>query len=161
MIDFSTLVDWGYWFKLLVLWGIPCIIIHEAGHYLMFMANGVKRPKMELHWWGVSIGKPEYTFMYSPLDNVSICIGGILTGAIYTKVLFPEFWLVYIFMCAIDLLQVYVGITWAFKYKLKYSYGDTNILENQDTIKEFTELRKNIPEEKLYKPKVRKNAIQQ
>ena len=90
MFDFSWLIF------------IPVLIIHELGHYIMYLLNGYK-PSVKFHWWGVEIGNDIF-YKLNPSELFIVTFSGVMFG--FFPLLFfgsYEFFLIYLVMCSIDI----------------------------------------------------------
>jgi len=56
------------------------LLFHEAGHYITFVLNGVRRPTIKLHWWGVTVGTEEQMNTLTLKEIVDVYLAGIVIG---------------------------------------------------------------------------------
>jgi len=86
---------------------IIAVIIHELGHYLSYLALGVK-PDIKITWYGaILIGENVYA-KFIPIQAYLVSVSGILWGAVvlmYFNVS-AEMWLVYFLVSMIDLTNI-------------------------------------------------------
>jgi len=112
MVNEQWIID--NFFRIIV-WGIFVVLIHELGHYIAYRYYGIK-PKITFTKIGViQMGDETSLFQLTPKKYFFIALFGILTGGFYTVIVLPEFNLVYLLGCVID-LAIMIG---AVNFKLK------------------------------------------
>lgn len=99
----------------IIVWAIFVVLIHELGHYIAYRFYGIK-PKITFTKIGViQMGDETSLFQISPKKYFYIALFGILTGGFFTAVVLPEFNLVYLLGCVIDLAIMISSVNYNMK----------------------------------------------
>ena len=115
-----TLIDIGIY----LLWLIPVFIIHELGHYVAYRFYGIK-PKVQMHWWGMSVGEEKDSFKLTPAQFLFMLYTGVFVGMVYTwQFNNITFNFSYLAMCLADLVNMWHCLK---NYKSKESFGNVYI----------------------------------
>ncbi len=94
------------------------VVVHEFGHYLMFVLLGYARPKLRFTWFAIFIGE-NHSNTIEALDLHAVALGGIVAGLL---VILP-FWnyhhlgIIYVIASAFDIIAIGLAM------KVKRMYG--------------------------------------
>lgn len=65
--------------KMLIVF-IISIVVHEFGHYIAFRMNGIKKPKIRFHWFGITVGTEEDMDSLTLHETIDVYLTGIVLG---------------------------------------------------------------------------------
>lgn len=128
-------------FMIFLLWAIPVVFIHEFGHYIGWRMVGVKKPKIKLSFWIISVGEEKDLFKTTPSGFGFVLWLGVLTGYLYTLLFTNQvFIFIYILFSVMDIINMYHVLT-AIKMKWNKTMGEYAIYLQENQLKKTKSAR--------------------